>query len=268
MSTRTNRAFELRKAALGRAGSSNKSTSSAPKKPARNVDRESTRPRVTPPTYGFVDQQTGDKDVEEEPSTEEKVNDAVKRPAADDSEKKTTLEVAKPTHRGTSNRAPEPTTSSASGTSAVYFALWSSASPIGITAVVKPKFSSFVPSSHQMFWYLFVMDRILWNNTSLEKINSHYLSLANYIYYGILFHVQILRTLQEAKIGITKKAGSWLRAFLRANPLESLPIAGPLVPIFNALAAIKTEDPMYTWITPIFTFENYSAANFSTQNHI
>jgi len=55
---------------------------------------------------------------------------------------------------------------------------------------------------------------------------------------------------KEAATKLTKAEGTWFRAFKRVYPLESLPVAGPLVPFYANITSVKPNDDKYDFIYP------------------
>jgi hypothetical protein len=64
-----------------------------------------------------------------------------------------------------------------------------------------------------------------------------------------MFYIQILKA-KEAAGKLERSEGTWYRSFKRVFPLESLPIAGPMVPYFSNIVAVKPNDDKYDFIYP------------------
>jgi len=114
-----------------------------------------------------------------------------------------------------------------------------------------PTNSTFVPTSYGMFEILHQMHLCVANNTYLIRINNKYMPLLSRLYYGVMFNIQTLRAMRSAH-GATVSQRRFLESFENEYPLESLPVAGPLVNYFDSIIAYKPEGDRYQYVHPTF----------------
>lgn len=131
----------------------------------------------------------------------------------------------------------------------VYSKIWTSVDDLQIPATQFDEKSSFVPNSFKLFEMLSHMDKMIYGNDNLYFIKTDYLSMPIRIYYGILFLLQIVRVKIEAGTDETSES-RWYRALTRTYKLESLPVAGPLIPFFESLAMHEPADKQYPLVYP------------------
>jgi len=131
----------------------------------------------------------------------------------------------------------------------VYAKIWGHVSTRTIPRVTYSATNKWLPSSIGMMQIINGMHSVLDGNEYLRRIAPNYLSMSVTLYYAVLWYVQILRAQTAAKT-IGKNDSSWLRGFLRTYGEESLVIAGPLVPLFNSITSVLTENVYNDWIVP------------------
>jgi hypothetical protein len=112
--------------------------------------------------------------------------------------------------------------------------------------------SSFIPSAFMLFNILYGMEVSLNGNSRINNYDNSYFSLGPRIYYGFLYYYQILRARFAAGIPLDAIERRCLRKLETVIPLESCPVAGPLIPYFQTLGAYNPSDNMYGWIVPQF----------------
>jgi hypothetical protein len=115
------------------------------------------------------------------------------------------------------------------------------------------RYSLYTPNGYSIFETLHAMHRQLDENEHLRWSVKHYLSIPVTIYYGVLYWMRILHV--REMLGLNNHSESQLvRRFSRTYRLESLPIAGPLIPAFNAIAAYASDDLRFNWLCPDLNF--------------
>jgi len=75
--------------------------------------------------------------------------------------------------------------------------------------------------------------------------------LLSRLYYGVMFNIQTLRAMRSAHAA-TVSQRRFLESFENEYPLESLPVAGPLVNYFDSIIAYKPEGDRYNYVHPTF----------------
>lgn len=113
-----------------------------------------------------------------------------------------------------------------------------------------PKLNTFVPSSHQMERILHYMDKCLADNENLLSFIPEYHPILARLYYATVFVLQVLRCMQFTGI-LPPARFNTLQKILNDFPLESLPIAGPLLCFFQTLSCSKPEDDRFAYVVPI-----------------
>lgn len=126
---------------------------------------------------------------------------------------------------------------------------WSTVDHINIPEVYHDDRSSWTPNGIVLFEVLHAMEELMNGNEELRWKCPNYFSLPVRVYYAVLFYVQVLRAKTEAG-AISKSESSWLRAFFRRFRESMLPIAGPLVPYFTNITAVKPDDDQYEYVHP------------------
>jgi hypothetical protein len=113
-----------------------------------------------------------------------------------------------------------------------------------------PEVSTFVPNSAMLYYVLHEMDLSLLGNRQWSSKLPRWTPLHDRVYYGILFYIQTLRCMKEAG-KISTDLRQFLFSFEQNYPLESLVIAGPLIPFFKALTVCSPPYPEYGLVTPV-----------------
>jgi hypothetical protein len=128
---------------------------------------------------------------------------------------------------------------------------WTISDHVTVPEVIEPKRSHHLPNFIAGTIIVEAIEHCLDGVEELKWISPHYFSLPARIYWCVLFYIQILKAKDAAK-KLPKSESTWFRAFKRAFPLESLPVAGPLVPFYTSIAAVTPNDDMYDFIYPTF----------------
>lgn len=111
------------------------------------------------------------------------------------------------------------------------------------------KVSTFVPDSTHMYEILHYICERVEDNFNFTSIVTGYHPLIARLYYGMLFYYQTLRAMNQAQI-LTFEQGQFLTHFEQQVPPSSLPIAGPLMPIFQSIACTEPSDPTFPLVSP------------------
>lgn len=127
--------------------------------------------------------------------------------------------------------------------------LLSAANHVAFNTVYHPRVSTFIPNCWTMFTILHAMHVCVGDNADLLRVCPAYCTIVSRLYYSILWFVQVLRAKHTAGI-ITSSESDFLLWFTSMYPMHSLDIAGPLVAYFEGLGAIRSPDPIYTWVCP------------------
>lgn len=246
MSTFRNRAMNYDSARKTKFGS----TSSQFGKVGRNVDSESEKPKLV--NEQFVERPKADQT--EQPSTSKEIRGELE---------KLTNDEDKPVDKSNfSSRDPHPTVRKAPVSTedelitnhkagGAFMKVWTTVDHIVIPQVIESKKSSYTPNYIAANAILMGMERCLDSNEELKWICPNYFSLPVRIYYAVVYYLQIMKA-KEAAGKLLRSEGSWFRSFKRVFPLESLPIAGPLVPYFSNLVSVLPNDDKYDFIYPEF----------------
>lgn len=126
---------------------------------------------------------------------------------------------------------------------------WTIVDHIVVSPVIQPKKSWFYPNYIVGSIIVDAMDRSIDGNQELTWICPNYFSLLIRLHYAVMFYIQILKA-KEAAGKLSKTESTWFRSFKRIYPLESLPIAGPMVPFFSNIVSVKPNDDKYDFIYP------------------
>jgi len=225
------------------------STKSQFGKVGRNIDFESDKPRLAQET--FVERPKA-KQIEVE-STNSNLRDEISK-ITDNAEKEDTdsKDFQKVEAPATIREAPRATSNeilakrTAGG---AFIKAWTIVDHIVVSPVIQPKKSWFYPNYIVGNIIVDAMDRCIDGNQELTWICPNYFSLPVRLYYSVMFYVQILKA-KEAAGKLSKTESTWFRSFKRIYPLESLPIAGPMVPYFSNITSVKPNDDKYDFIYP------------------
>ncbi|KAK4882299.1 hypothetical protein RN001_005618 [Aquatica leii] len=118
-----------------------------------------------------------------------------------------------------------------------------------LTGIPEPITSTFVPCAYSMYDIVHIMDDIMRKNSYFRRQEDAWHPLISRLYFGILFHIQILRS--ELSTGIiSPKNRRFLTSFLRDFPPETLVVPGPLAPLFEALNASSPENSLFGKVSP------------------
>jgi len=214
----------------------------------RNIDADSEKPKLQ--EHRFAKQA---KPVEEQRAKESESTRAELEKIEQDEEKevdKTDFkrEEAKPTERQASTMTSNKYVSDHK-VGGVFSKAWTISDHVTVPEVIEPKKSSYFPNFIAATVIISAMEHCIDGVEELKWISPFYFSLPARIYWAILFYVQILKA-KEAATKLTKAEGTWFRAFKRVYPLESLPVAGPLVPFYANITSVKPNDDKYDFIYP------------------
>lgn len=110
--------------------------------------------------------------------------------------------------------------------------------------------STFVPSSVMMYFVVNEMDALLSVNRYWSSRSVLWSPLVSRLYFGTLFYIQTMKCMRAVgKLSIGLR--NLLSQFEDTFDEEHLPIPGPLVPFFKALAACDTPFPEFGPVCPV-----------------
>jgi len=214
----------------------------------RNIDFESEKPKLQ--THGFAESA---KPVEEQRAKEsvsirEELDKVEKNEEEKTDRSNFKREDAKPTVRPAPAKTDDELVSKhvAGG---VFSKAWTVSDHVTVPEVIEPMRSSFLPNFISATIIIEAMEHCIDGVEELKWISPYYFSLPARIYWAVLFYVQILKAKEAAK-KLTKTESTWFRAFKRIYPLESLPVAGPLVPFYANITSVKPNDDKYDFVFP------------------
>jgi hypothetical protein len=113
----------------------------------------------------------------------------------------------------------------------------------------RKKVSHYAPSSLMMFYILHLANFFLVDNFYFKRYCPEYHPYVLRLYFGIIFYIQVLRAGHDAKV-LDPEQHEFLTRFLANHPLESLPIIGPLLPLFKTLCSSQPEITSYGKVYP------------------
>ncbi|KAF9589199.1 hypothetical protein IFM89_019708 [Coptis chinensis] len=122
-------------------------------------------------------------------------------------------------------------------------------SGIHIIYAPRKKLSSFTPSSLMLDYIVHQINFNLVDNFYFKRSAPDYHPYILRLYFAIIFWIQCLRAGHDvADLDVSKH--QFLIRFLDAHPLESLPVPGPLIPLFKTLCSSQPEIPTYSKVYP------------------
>jgi hypothetical protein len=246
MSTYRNKALNFDKERKTRFGS----TSSQFGKVGRNVDSESEKPKLA--HENFVSRPKVYQ--QEEPSTSKDIREELDKLTHDEEKHPDKHSFVQRDAHPTVRKAPASTEDelvSQHKPGGAFSKAWTITDHIVIPQVIEPKKSSYIPNYLAANAILVGMERCIDGNEEFKWLCPNYLSLPVRVYYAVVYYLQIMKA-KEAAGKLSRSEGSWFRSFKRVYPLESLPIAGPLVPYYSNLVAVLPNDDKYDFIYPTF----------------
>ncbi|KAJ0640308.1 hypothetical protein HanOQP8_Chr16g0609941 [Helianthus annuus] len=101
-----------------------------------------------------------------------------------------------------------------------------------------------------MDYVLHLVNRSLVDNFYFKRRFPDYHPYILRLYYGIIFWIQCLRA-EHSVSALRSHDHQFLFRFLNTYPPESLPIVGPLVPLFKTLCSSQPEFPTYGKVYPL-----------------
>jgi hypothetical protein len=109
--------------------------------------------------------------------------------------------------------------------------------------------STFLPVAHRMYSILHELDDLQVQNRYFRQAIPSFLPTQTRIYYGILFLVQTMRAMNHAGI-LAFREQQFLSQFLALHPVATLPLAGPIMPVFQALCVSNPQDGLLPRVCP------------------
>ncbi|UXX19574.1 coat protein [Paris alphapartitivirus] len=120
---------------------------------------------------------------------------------------------------------------------------------IQINYASRRRTSSYNPSCLMMDYVVHIINDYLVDNHYFKRDAPNYHPYILRLYYGVIFWVQCLRAGHDAR-AINNDQHQFLVQFVECHPLESLPVAGPLLPIFKTLCSSEPEIKSYGKVVP------------------
>ncbi|KAK9058303.1 hypothetical protein SSX86_023144 [Deinandra increscens subsp. villosa] len=121
------------------------------------------------------------------------------------------------------------------------------------TRIIYPprtKLSTYTPCALMMDYILHQINSNLVDNFYFNRITPDFHPYILRLYYGIIFWIQCLRAGSSVS-ALRPYDPQFLSRFLNAFPPESLPVVGPLVPLFKTLCSSQPEFSTYGKVYPI-----------------
>lgn len=109
--------------------------------------------------------------------------------------------------------------------------------------------STFLPSAHRLYAILHELDSLNIQNRYFRQAIPSFLPTHSRVYVGILFIIQVYRAMDHAGI-LAFREKQFLSAFLASHPAETLPIFGPLLPVYQSLCVSNPQDGTMPRVTP------------------
>ncbi|VVA98099.1 unnamed protein product [Arabis nemorensis] len=104
------------------------------------------------------------------------------------------------------------------------------------------KLSYYNPSCHMMDYIVHIMNTMLCDSFCFKRDTPNYHPYILRLYCGILFWIQCLRAGNDVNV-LTNVQHKFLNRFLDNHPLETLPVPGPLLGLFETLCSSQPEFP-------------------------
>jgi len=113
----------------------------------------------------------------------------------------------------------------------------------------RKRVSSYTPSAMMMFYIIHLINVNLVDNFYFKRYCPDYHPYILRLYFAIVFHIQVLRAAHDA-LQLDHDQHEFLSRFLSNFPPESLPIPGPLLPLFKTLCSSQPEILNYGKVFP------------------
>jgi hypothetical protein len=131
----------------------------------------------------------------------------------------------------------------------VYSKIWTIVDDLQIPLIQHDEKSSYIPNSFRLFEVLDHMNNMIIGNENLFFNMPKFLIMPVQLYYAILFYLQIVRVKKQAGV-IRRTENRWLNSLINTYSEESLPVAGPLIPIFENITFLEPTDRQFPLIYP------------------
>jgi hypothetical protein len=206
---------------------------------------------IDPPSYITADRQKGAQDKESDAKDKEDAEIKGKQGKSDEDEGQPMTSQFKPPKNKVTKNEPsnQPSTDGNSSSGSTFNSFWNLENDIAFEEEVFGTPSYWTPNFFGIVKALQAASMFSRENRIMLKNSPEYSDYATYIYYAILFYIQILRAQREAG-QINGKDSSFLRRFERKYPPESLPITSFLEPAFHNIASVLPDDVRHSWIIP------------------
>lgn len=120
---------------------------------------------------------------------------------------------------------------------------------VQVSYVSRRRSSTFYPSCLMMDYIVHIVNDYLVDHHYFKRDAPSYHPYILRLYYGTLFWIQCLRAGLDAR-SLNSEQHQFLVQFIESHPLESLPVVGPLLPLFKTLCTSEAEIPTFGRISP------------------
>jgi hypothetical protein len=232
----------------------------------RNYDRESGMDRVKPrksKKVTYVSESEEDFSSEEEVPVRIAKKKILKKDFKEDARRPRARRPSPPSSEDEDEVVGNAPTTKQSGTAdtssaatagtpvAPHMVLLSVMDKVGFVRPVHHALNTFTVNCSVMFTLLHGLQMSMSGNTRINNYFGEFLSLGTRIYYAYLVYYQILRAKLAANVPLDAIERRVYRKLETTLPLESCPVAGPLVGWFQSLGAYKPDDKVYNWAYPV-----------------
>lgn len=122
-------------------------------------------------------------------------------------------------------------------------------SEMKLMRITHRRHSSYTPNAHCLALILQEMDRIMCSNRYWSAHLGEWNPIISRIYHTILFYLQVFRAKKSVN-NLHPETQLFIDQFERQVSFAALPVPGPLVPFYQALAATNCDDPTLGPISP------------------
>lgn len=123
------------------------------------------------------------------------------------------------------------------------------ASRVAFSKDKEQEVSTFLPSASRLYAIQHELDQLQIQNRYFRQAIPSFLPTHTRIYVGILFIVQVYRAMDHAGI-LGFRERQFLATFFAAHPAETLPVFGPLLPVYQSLCVSNPQDGTMPRVCP------------------
>ena len=118
-----------------------------------------------------------------------------------------------------------------------------------LTPIRRPEVSTFIPTGFNLFEVIHYMDQLIAGNIYFRNAGFPWHPFISRIYFAELMFYQTLRAMHYARIG-SRLLRTWTEQLMKDIPPESLPLPGPVFPVYQALCVSQPEKTTYGPVCP------------------